>query len=126
MLEAAGNQRIRMQISKLAALGLLAAVLSPTQPAQAVPYVYTDTVLGVSDLTACVENVRKVATKNGFTDNIHVMGSGESRDVYAHHASKPLALAVTCSTHLGAASIAIAGMNNDDTLEAFKKVYDDF
>ena len=115
-----------MQMSKLAALGLLVAVLSPTQPAQAVPHVYTDTVLGVSDLTACVENARKVATKNGFTDDIQVLGSGESRDVYANHASKPMALAVSCSTRLGAASIAVAGMNNDDTFEAFKKVYDDF
>ena len=113
-------------MSELASLGLLVALLSPTQPAQAVPHVYTDKVLGVSDLTACVENARKVASKNGFTDDIQVIGSGESRDVDANHASEPLALAISCSTHLGAASIAVAGMNNDDTFEAFKKVDADF
>ena len=31
-----------------------------------------------------------------------------------------------CSTKLGGAAIAVAGMNNDDTLAMMKKVYNDF
>lgn len=113
-------------MSKLASLGLLVALLSPAEPAQAVPHVYTEVVLGVDDLMACVDNAKTVASKNGFTDDVQVNGTGKSRSIYADHASLPMALSITCSTHLGAASIAVAGMNNDDTFAAFQKVYDDF
>lgn len=113
-------------MSKLAALGLLVALLAPMQPARAVPHVYTDTGLGVSDLTACIDNAKQVARKHGFNDDIQVLGSGESRILDANHASKPLALASSCSTRLGAASIAVAGMNNDDAFQAFQQVCDNF
>ena len=113
-------------MSKLASLGLLLALLTPGEPALAVPHVYSDVVLGVNDLMACVENAKKVASKNGFTDDVQVIGTGKSRSIYADHASLPLALSISCSTHLGAVSIAVAGMNNDDTFAAFKQVYDDF
>ena len=113
-------------MSKLASLGLLVALLTPGEPALAVPHVYTDVVLGVNDLMACVDNAKKVASKNGFTDDVQVIGTGKSRSIYADHASIPKALSISCSTHLGAASIAVAGMNNDDTFASFKQVYDDF
>ncbi|AFY28995.1 hypothetical protein [Cyanobium gracile] len=77
--------------------GLLLALLAPVEPALAVPHLYTDVVLGVDDLRAWVDN-----------------------------ASLPMALSISCSSQLGAASIAVAGMNNDDTFAAFQKVYDDF
>jgi hypothetical protein len=115
-------------MSKLAALGLLVTLLASMQPARAVPHVYTDTGLGVSDLTACIDNAKQVARKHGFNDDIQVLGSGESRILDANHASKPLALALasSCSTRLGAASIAVAGMNNDDAFQAFQQVCDNF
>ena len=113
-------------MSKLSSFGLLLALLTPTEPALAVPHVYSDVVLGVNDLMACVDTAKKVASKNGFTEDVQVVGTGKSRSVYADHASLPMALSISCSTHLGAASIAVAGMNNDDTFAAFQKVYDDF
>ncbi len=113
-------------MSKLASLGLLVGLLTPGEPALAVPHVYSAVVLGVTDLMACVENARTVASRNGFSDDVQVRGSGESRSFYADHASLPMALSISCSTKLSAASIAVAGMNNDDTFAAFQKVYDDF
>ncbi len=65
-------------MSKLASLGLLLALLSPAEPALAVPHVYSDVVLGVNDLMACVENARKVASKNGFSDDVQVLGTGRA------------------------------------------------
>ncbi|MCP9797017.1 MULTISPECIES: hypothetical protein [Cyanophyceae] len=113
-------------MSKLASVGLLLALLAPAEPALAVPHVYTDVVLGVDNLMACVENAKTVASKNGFTDDVQVTGTGKSRSLYADHASLPMALSISCSSQLGAVSIAVAGMNNDDTFAAFQKVYDDF
>ncbi len=54
-------------------------------------------VLGLNDLMACVEN-----------------------------ASLPMALSISGNPKLAAGSVAVAGMNNDDTFSAFQKVCDDF
>jgi hypothetical protein len=111
---------------KPASLGLLIALLWPAAQAKAVPYVYTDTVLGISDLSACVDNAKRVAAKNGFSADMQVLGNGKHRDIYASHDGKALSLAVSCSVELGAASIAVAGMNNNDAFAFFKQVYADF
>ncbi|MDM7952269.1 MAG: hypothetical protein QUV07_03490 [Cyanobium sp. CZS 25K] len=113
-------------MSKLASLGLLVGLLAPGEPALAVPHVSSDVVLGVNDLMACVDNAKRVASKNGFSDDVQVLGTSESRSVYVDHTSLPMALSISCSTKLSAALIAVSGMNNDDTFAAFKKVYDDF
>ena len=120
-------------MSTLTSLGLMIALLSPSEPVRAmpplptIPHLYTDVVLGVNDLEACVANASRVAIKNGFTDTPQVINNGKkSRDFYANHASKALTLAISCTTELRAASIAVAGMDNDETFEAFKQVYADF
>jgi hypothetical protein len=106
----------------LAALG----TLSLPDSAHAIPHVYTNLVLGISSSEACIQNSKRVATKNGFTDNHEVLGEKGNQYFYADHGEKPLALAVSCSTKLGGAAIAVSGMNNDDAFAMFERVYDDF
>lgn len=106
----------------LAALG----TLSLPESAQAIPHVYTNLVLGIANAEACIQNSRRVASKHGFTENHEVLGEKGSQFFFADHRDKPLALTVSCSTKLGGASIAVAGMNNDDAFEIFQRVYDDF
>ncbi len=106
----------------LAALG----TLSLPESAHAVPHVYTNLVLGISSSEACIQNSKRVANKNGFTENHEVVGEKGSQSFYADHRDKPLAMAVSCSTKLGGASVAVTGMNNDDTYALFERVYDDF
>ena len=48
------------------------------------------------------------------------------QDFHADHNNKPLPITVSCSTELGGATIAVAGMNNDDTFAMIGKVHDDF
>ena len=106
----------------LAALGSL----SLPQSAEAIPHVYTNLVLGIASSEACIQNAKRVASKNGFTENQEVLGEEGSQFFYADHRNKPLALAVSCINKLGGASIAVSGMNNDDTFAMFERVYDDF
>lgn len=107
---------------------LLAALGSFWRPesAQAIPHVYTNLVLGIDSAETCIQNSKRVASKNGFTENQEVLGVKGSQFFYADHSEKPLALAISCSTKLGGASIAVTGMNNDDTFAMFERVYDDF
>jgi hypothetical protein len=109
--------------------GLLLAALgsfSPPESTQAIPHVYTNLVLGIDSAETCIQNSKRVASKNGFTENQEVLGEKGSQFFYADHRDKPLALAISCSTKLGGASIAVTGMNNDDTFAMFERVYDDF
>ncbi len=106
----------------LAALG----TLSLPESAHAIPHVYTNLVLGIANAEICIQNSKRVANKHGFTENHEVLGEKGSQFFYADHRDKPLALAVSCSTKLGGASVAVSGMNNDDTFVMFERIYDDF
>ena len=48
------------------------------------------------------------------------------QDFHADHNNKPLPITVSCSTELGGATIAVAGMNNDDTFAMFNRIYEAF
>jgi hypothetical protein len=115
---------MRQALASVFASAALASFWS--QPAQAIPHVYAGLVLGVNSMQACLSQAEKIAKKNGFTDNIEVVGSGSMQDFHADHNDKPLSITVSCSTKLGGAAIAVAGMNNDDTFAMIRKVYDDF
>ena len=121
-----------MPIERLIAMlktGLLLAALGTVllpESAQAIPHVYTDLVLGIASAEICIQSSKRVAQKHGFTENHEVLGEKGSQFFYADHRDKPLALAVSCSTKLGGASIAVSGMHNDDTFAMFERIYDDF
>ncbi len=107
------------------ALASSLTLLLPT-PSAASPHVYTNMILGVGNLKYCIEHAEKIARQNGFARNIEVVGEGNMKDFHADHNDMPMAITVSCSTRLGGAAIAVAGMNNDDTYEMIKKVYKDF
>lgn len=96
-------------------------------PASAVPHVYVNAVLGVNSVEKCIENAKAKAQKHGFIDDIEVVKNhSRNSDFYATHKDTPMSIAVSCSAKLGTASIAIAGMNNDETFKMMTTYYNDF
>ncbi len=81
--------------------------------------------LGVNSMEASLKQAEK-SLKNDFTDNIEVAGSGSMQDFRADHNDKSLSITLSCSTKLGGAAIAVAGMNKDDTFAMIRKVCNDF
>ncbi len=107
---------------------LAAAAFAPfwNQPVRAIPHVYAGLVLGINSMDGCLSQAEKIARNHGFTESIEVVGSEKMRDFHADHKDNPPSITVSCSTKLGGAAIAVAGMNYDDTFAMMEKVYDDF
>ena len=115
-----------MQSGSIRFTAIAGLLLAPT-PAAAMPHVYADMFLGVSSLESCIEDAERVGRKHGFTDDIEVVEHGNTlRDFYADHKNLPVSFTVSCSTRLGGAAYAVAGMNNDITFKIFQKIFDDF
>ena len=115
---------MRTRLSFLFTAAAIAPLWSP--PALAVPHVYTGFMLGIKSMEDCLNQAEKIGRNNGFTENIEIVGSGSMKDFHAGHNNDPISLSVSCSTKLGGAAIAVAGMNNDDTFAMFNRIYEAF
>jgi hypothetical protein len=80
----------------------------------------------INGMESCISQAEKITRNHGFTESVEVVGSEKMRDFHADHKDNPLSITVSCSTKLGGAAIAVAGMNNDDIFAMTQKVYDDF
>ena len=108
------------------AFGLVSSLISvviTSAPSQASPFVYTTGGLLNADLKTCMADAKRVATKTGFTEGQEDALDEDKKDgsFFASKADAPLSLAVRCFPTAGVYSLALSGVNNDNTWEEWQK-----
>ena len=93
------------------------------EPAQQelAPTVYTAAIRSDGDLMASLTGIAQLTRELGFTLNPETLyGSGGCSATYhADHADRAVALAVDCNPRRGTVSLAVTGMDAEETLESF-------
>ena len=85
------------------------------------PTVYTTAIRSDGDLVASLTGIAQLTRDLGFTLHPETLyGSGGCSATYhADHAERAVALAVDCNPSRGTVSLAVTGMDAEETLECF-------
>lgn len=109
---------MRTLVKSLASSLILEEEAQPQDPA---PTVYTTAICSDGDLVASLTGVAQLTRELGFTLHPETLYSSDgcSATYHADHAEVPVGLAVDCNPRRGTVSLAVTGMDADDTLECF-------
>lgn len=85
------------------------------------PAVYTTAICSDGDLVASLTGIAQLTRELGFTLHPETLYAtdGCSATYHADHADVPVGLAVDCNPRRGTVSLAVTGMDADETLECF-------
>ena len=85
------------------------------------PSVYTTAICSDGDLVASLTGIAQLTRELGFTLHPETLyaSDGCSATHHADHAAVPVGLAVDCNPRRGTVSLAVTGMDADETLECF-------
>lgn len=75
-------------------------------------------------IEVCIRGAIEAAKNTGFTEN-HFIGTLDDKSAstfYAYSKQGPYALTVHCDKNTGTSSLAVSGINLDDTNQLFEKV----
>ena len=109
---------MRTLVKSLASSLILEDEAQPQDPA---PAVYTTAICSDGDLVASLTGIAQLTRELGFTLHPETLyaSDGCSATYHADHAQVPVGLAVDCNPRRGTVSLAVTGMDADETLECF-------
>ena len=110
---------MRTLVKSLASSLILEPEAEPQQPA---PTAYTTAIRSEADLVPSLTGIAQLTRELGFTLHPETLYApdGLSATYHADHVEVPVGLAVDCNPRRGTVSLAVTGMNADDTLERFQ------
>lgn len=99
-------------------------VLEPELEQPVPPTVYTTAICTDADLVTCLTGIAQITRALGFTDHPQTLyrDDGQSASYHADHASNGVALAVDCHPERRTVSLAVTGLDEQDTHAAFRDV----
>lgn len=117
-----------MRFSLRALLSFLCFNYTFALPAFSAPHVYTTAFLLDGDLQTCINESKDAGAKTKFTDDIQVIKTNDQKgaSIYAVSTLGSFSMAVECDPPGGTVSIAVSGINNDDTFQLFKELLNSF
>lgn len=85
------------------------------------PAVYTTAICSDGDLVVSLTGIAQLTRELGFTLHPETLYApdGCSASYHADHVQVPVGLAVDCNPRRGTVSLAVTGMDADETLECF-------
>lgn len=88
------------------------------------PVVYTTAIRSEGSLSESLAGIAVLASQLGFTHAPETLyaADGLSAAFHADHSQHALSLAVECNPRQQTVSLAVSGLNNHDTFEAFHRV----
>ena len=109
---------MRTLVKSLASSLILEPEAEPQEPA---PTVYTTAIRSEADLVASLTGIARLTRELGFTLHAETLyaPNGLSATYHADHVEVAVGLAVDCNLRRGTVSLAVTGMDADDTLERF-------
>ena len=99
-------------------------ILEPDVEQPLAPTVYTTAICTDADLVSCLTGIAQVTRALGFTEHPQTLyrEDGLSASYHVDHASRGVALAVDCHPERRTVSLAVTGLDEDDTHAAFRDV----
>ena len=109
---------MRTLVKSLASSLILEEESPPLEPA---PTVYTTAICSDGDLVTSLTGIAQLTRNLGFTQHPETLyaSDGASATYHADHADVPVGLAVDCNPRRGTVSLAVTGMDAEETLERF-------
>jgi hypothetical protein len=85
------------------------------------PAVYTTAIHSQADLVSSLTGIAQLSRALGYTLHPETLyaGDGHSASYHADHAELPVGLAVDCNPRRGTVSLAVSGMDAEETLRCF-------
>jgi hypothetical protein len=79
-------------------------------------------------LNQCLENAKKAATKAGFTESQEVVFDDDKKagDFHANQKGSTLHMTMRCDPPQGVWSVAVSGVDNEQTFKGYNEVLNSF
>lgn len=99
-------------------------ILPAEDTAPAAPVVYTTAIRSTGSLTESLAGISLLANQLGFTHAAETLYAldGHSAAFHADHSNRAVSLAVQCNPRQQTVSLAVSGLESQDTFEAFREV----